>query len=400
MRMRSLLFALVGGIVGAAIVVGVLFALGDLQTGTQKTVVEQVTQGGPAPASGVSTPGLTPAQIYQKDAKSVVEIVSTFPGQATFFGNTGATQGIGSGFVVSSDGYILTNAHVVVDFEDSLNGSAGINASAVSVIFKGSGKSTKTVSAKVIGVDASDDVALVKVDPAKAPTLYPILLGDSSTVQVGEPVVAIGNPLGYDFSLSAGVISATGRTIDSPNGYSINGALQTDAAINPGNSGGPLIDPQGAVVGINDQIATQSGGNEGLGFAVPIDTALSTLKQLRANGGISWLGISGLTITADLAKAVNLSVNRGVLVEQVVAHGPAAKAGIRAGSTQATIGDQTLTLGGDIITAIGGTQITSMQQLAGLVSKEKPGTKVSVTVLRMGKTLQLTVTLALRPANQ
>jgi S1-C subfamily serine protease len=399
MRLRGFLFGLGGGILGTVLVVVVLLAIGALDLKPEKTIIQQVTTAGPSTSvSTVTAGGLSPAEIYQRDAKSVVEIVSTFPGQQTFFGSTGTQQGIGSGFVVSSDGYILTNAHVVVDFQTGATGSAGVPAQSVSVVFKGTGKATITLPGTVVGTDTSNDVALLKIDSSKVPGLTPIPIGDSGGITVGDPVVAIGNPLGYDFSLSSGIISAIGRTIDSPNGNSISDAIQTDAAINPGNSGGPLIDAQGAVIGINDQIATNSGGNEGVGFAVPIDMAMQSMKQLRQFGGTTWLGISGLSITPDVAKALNLKQSQGVLVEQVIPNSPASRAGLQAGSSQISVQGQTIVTGGDIITSLDGTQVTSMKQLVTLIAAHKPGDKVSVDFLRNGKSMTVQATLEIRPA--
>jgi S1-C subfamily serine protease len=400
MRLRGFLFGLGGGVIGTVLVVVVLLAIGALDIKPEKTVIQQVTTSPSTSVTTVSNGGLSPAQIYQKDAKSVVEIVSTFPGQQTFFGNSGSQQGIGSGFVVSTDGYILTNAHVVVNFDSTLGSSTtGTVAQSVTVAFKSAGKSTVTVPAKIIGTDTSNDVAVLKIDPAKVPTLTPIQIGDPNQVSVGDPVVAIGNPLGYDFSLSAGVISAVGRTIDAPNGSSISDAIQTDAAINPGNSGGPLIDSQGAVIGINDQIATSSGtnANQGVGFAVPVNTAMTSLQQIRDNGGITWLGIQGLSLTSDVAKALNLKQTQGVLVEDVVPNSPASQAGLQAGNNQVTVQGQTITTGGDIITSFDGTQVTSMKQLVGLIAGHKRGDKVSLVFLRNGKSMTVEATLEIRP---
>jgi S1-C subfamily serine protease len=398
MRLRGFLFGLGGGVIGTVLVVVVLLAIGALDIKPEKTVIQQVTTSPSTSVTTVSSGGLSPAQIYQKDAKSVVEIVSTFPGQQSFFGNTGSQQGIGSGFVVSTDGYILTNAHVVVNFDNTLGSSTtGAVAQSVTVAFKATGKSTITVPAEIIGTDTSNDVAVLKIDPAKVPGLTPIQIGDSSRTSVGDPVVAIGNPLGYDFSLSAGVISAVGRTIDAPNGSSISDAIQTDAAINPGNSGGPLIDSQGAVVGINDQIASSSGGNEGVGFAVPVNTAMVSLQQIKDNGGITWLGIQGLSLTTDVAKALNIKQTQGVLVEDVVSNSPAARAGLQAGSSQVTVQGQTIVTGGDIITSFDGTQVTSMKQLVTLIAGHKRGDKVSIVFLRNGKSMTVEATLEIRP---
>jgi S1-C subfamily serine protease len=211
---------------------------------------------------------LSPQEIYERNAGSVVEITATLPGQTDVFGLTDSEEVLGTGFVVSKDGYLLTNAHVV--------SSGGQVAQGVTVTFR-DGPRLRGV---VIGADESTDVAVIRVDPDSVPSLVPIPLGDSSDVRVGEQVVAIGNPLGLDLSLSSGVVSATDRDLDSPNGAVISGGIQTDAAINPGNSGGPLIDSRGRVIGINEQIDTQSGGNEGIGFAVPINTAVRVLREM------------------------------------------------------------------------------------------------------------------------
>ena len=267
--MNKFLATMVAGFLGAALLLGVAFATGIVGgTSTTKTVV----QGQPA---SFKTTGLSAQQVYEQNIAGVVEIKSTFPGATDIWGqSTGQQQGIGTGFVVSTDGQILTNAHVVSE--------SGVPASSVTVVFKSSNGSQGTeIPATIVGSDESTDVALLKIDPSQAPTLTPVKLGDSSKVAVGEEVVAIGNPLGLDFSLSSGVVSATNRQLQSPNGATITGGIQTDAAINPGNSGGPLFDANGEVIGINEQIDSQSGGNEGIGFAVPINTAKSVMEQMQ-----------------------------------------------------------------------------------------------------------------------
>ena len=272
--MNKFLATMVAGFLGAALLLGVAYAAGIVGgTSTTKTVV----QGQPA---SFTTTGLSAQQVYQQNIGGVVEIKSTFPGTTDIFGqSSGAQQGIGTGFVVSKDGQILTNAHVVSE--------SGVTASSVTVVFKSSSGSQGTeIPATIVGSDESTDVALLKIDPSQAPTLTPVKLGDSSKVAVGEEVVAIGNPLGLDFSLSSGVVSATNRQLQSPNGATITGGIQTDAAINPGNSGGPLFNANGEVIGINEQIDSQSGGNEGIGFAVPINTAVSVMQQMQ-NGSFA-----------------------------------------------------------------------------------------------------------------
>jgi S1-C subfamily serine protease len=269
MRLKTLIAPVAAGFAGAALMLGVTTAAG--LTGSSTTSSTTV-QGVPA---ALKSTGLSAQEIYQKYVGSVVEIRATFPGTYDYWGQySGDQQALGTGFVVSTDGDILTNAHVV-----SENGQA---VQTVSVTFKGSGSEGVTVQGQVVGADDSTDVALIRIDPATAPTLTPIPLGDSTKVAVGEEVVAIGNPLGLEFSLSTGVVSATNRDLQSPNGAVISGGIQTDAAINPGNSGGPLIDASGKVIGINEQIASESGGNDGIGFAVPIGTAVAVMQQMKA----------------------------------------------------------------------------------------------------------------------
>ncbi len=269
MRVRRFLATMVAGFAGAALLLGGAYATGIV--GSESTVVETV-KGVPA---AFTTSGLTPQQIYEEHVDSVVEIRATFPGYYDMWGQySGDQQALGTGFVVSDDGSILTNAHVV-----SANGQV---ASAVTVIFKGDGTEGIQVEGTVVGADDSTDVALVMIDPSQVPGIQAIPLGDSSAVSVGEEVVAIGNPLGLDFSLSSGVVSATDRELQSPNGATITGGIQTDAAINSGNSGGPLINASGEVIGINEQIASQGGGNEGIGFSVPINTAISVMEQMKS----------------------------------------------------------------------------------------------------------------------
>jgi S1-C subfamily serine protease len=266
--MNKFLSTMVAGFLGAALLLGAAYATGVVG-GT--TVTQTTVKGEPA---SFKTTGMTPQQVYEQNVGGVVEIKSTFSGGVDMWGQpTGDQQGIGTGFVVNTDGDILTNAHVVSE--------SGVTASSVTVVFKGSGAQGTEIPATIVGSDESTDVALLRIDPSQAPELTPVQLGDSSQVAVGEEVVAIGNPLGLDFSLSSGVVSATDRELQSPNGATITGGIQTDAAINPGNSGGPLFNADGEVIGINEQIASQAGGNEGIGFAVPINTAVSVMQQMQ-----------------------------------------------------------------------------------------------------------------------
>jgi S1-C subfamily serine protease len=381
--------ALASAVLGAGAAVGIVAAF-DLGGGGTTTVVEQ--QAPLTRAEEASNgKGLTARDIYKRDAPGVVfikaEVVQRT--QSPFdFGLPQEQRGeaTGSGFVIDRNGTILTNAHVV-------NG-----ATKVTVQFQ----DDKSVQAKVLGKDESTDLAVLKVDPAGL-TLTPLALGTSKTVQVGDPTVAIGNPFGLERTLTTGVISATKRTIQAPNNFEIDGVIQTDAAINPGNSGGPLIDASGRVIGINSQIETgaSGNGNVGIGFAIPIDTAKRIIPQLEKSGRVErgFLGISSVAIDQSLAD-LNLPVAHGALVQQVTPGSPADKAGIRAGSTTATLSSgDTIQLGGDIITKVDGKPIRASDDLTNAIAAKKKGDKVQLTIVRGGKTKTVEVTLADRPAS-
>jgi S1-C subfamily serine protease len=388
---RMFAIPFVSALLGGGIVVAVIAATGGLGT-SQKTVTE-VQAATPIAPSNVSQQhtGLTPHQIYVKDAPGVAHITSTIVRQAEspfgFRGESQQGQATGSGFVINSDGTILTNYHVVE------------NAVKVTVSFEHG----KTVEAKVIGKDPSHDLAVLRI-PTEGLTLHPLTLGDSSKAQVGDPVLAIGNPFDLDRTLTTGVVSALQRKITAPNGFEIDNVLQTDAPINPGNSGGPLLNAAGEVIGINSQIETGgSGGSVGIGFAVPINTAKGELSQLEKGGTVrgAYLGVSTLTIDGALS-ALNLPVKSGALVETVEAGTPAAKAGIRGGNLEAQIGNGKVAVGGDIVVKVDGKAIASAEALSSLIASKKPGDAISVEVLRGNgnggyehKTVK--VTLAARP---
>ena len=392
-KFTSSLLTFATGAAVAVLVVALLTVSGILPVKT--TVTGQSSSSGATTTQAALTTGtLTAEQIYKQDSAGVVEVLSTFAQSASPYGpsSSSTSQALASGFVVSDQGYILTNAHVV-----SNNGQ---KADSVTVVFKGTGSTTTRVKAQIAGIDETSDVALLKVDPVQAPKLVVLPLGDSSKVEAGEAVVAIGNPLGYDFSVTSGIVSATNRNLQSPNGSVIPNGIQTDAAINEGNSGGPLIDSSGKVIGINEQIASQSGGNQGLGFAVPIGTAAKVMAQLKTSGTVSYayLGVSGQTLSADISKALGVSVDQGVLVAEVAGGSPAAKAGIKGGGQQTVIQGQTYVIGGDVIEAIDGKAVTSAEDLAAVIMQHKPGDTVNVTVLHGGSTQQLKATLAQRPS--
>jgi S1-C subfamily serine protease len=377
--------AVLGGMIAAA-------GIAVLDLGAQSrttTVLQQAPLSGP---DGRTTAGgaMTARDLYRRDAPGVVFIRADVVQQTQVspfdFGTQSPQRGTstGSGFVIGDNGDILTNAHVI--------------DGAVKVTVQLADK--QVVDAKVIGKDTSSDIALLKVDPDGL-DLTSLELGSAKDVQVGDPVIAIGNPFGLDRTLTTGVVSALQRRISAPNGEGISNVIQTDAAINPGNSGGPLIDAAGRVIGINSQIQTGSGGNGnvGIGFAVPIDTAKQILPQLKSSGKVqrAYLGVSSLTIDGSL-NPLNLPTKTGVLIQTVQATSPAAKAGIRAGGYSAHLSGNDIVLGGDIIQSVDGRTVRTSDDLGSLVSAHKPGDKVTVGLLRDGKKLQATVTLASRPS--
>jgi S1-C subfamily serine protease len=387
---RMLIVGLVSVVLGAGAAVGIVEGF-DLGGGHTSTVVEEAPLAAHDDTSNSGDSGLTARDIYKRDAPGVVYIKAQVVQrtQSPFdFGLPQEQQGTatGSGFVLDKDGTILTNAHVI-------NG-----ARKVTVQFA----DKQQADAKVLGKDESTDLALLKVDPANL-KLVPLALGTSSTVQVGDPAVAIGNPFGLERTLTTGVISAVHRPIQAPNGFQIDDAIQTDAPINPGNSGGPLIDATGKVIGINSQIETggSGNGNVGIGFAVPIDTAKRYIPQLKKEGRVDrgYLGVSTTTIDKALQGSLNLRVDQGALVQSVTPGSPADKAGIRAGDISATVDGNPIQLGGDIITEVDGKAIRSNEDLTAAVAGRKQGDKVTVTIVRGDKERTVAVTLGDRPAS-
>ena len=391
---RLFLIPFLAALVGAGVVVAALAAAGGLRGDTKTITAIQAAPLQPSNASQ-TTKGLTPHEIYVRAAPGVAIVTSTIVQKSEspfgLFGGGEETsrrgQATGSGIVINNGGTILTNFHVVE------------NAVKVTVSFE----KGKTIDAQVVGKDPSNDLAVLHVSPEGA-ALHPIPLGDSSAVQVGDPVLAIGDPFNQERTLTTGVISALQREITAPNGFAIKNVLQTDAPINPGNSGGPLLDSAGHVIGINSQIETGSsgGGSVGIGFAVPINTAKAEISQLEKGGTLrgAYLGLQSITIDGSLS-ALNLPVKSGALVESVQKGTPAEKAGIRGGVASSTEGGQ-VAVGGDIIVSIDGKAVTSSQDVANYIHEKKPGQTVSVGLKRPNgsgswenKTLK--VTLGTRP---
>jgi S1-C subfamily serine protease len=370
---------LAAALLGGGIALGGAALFGDL--GGKTTTVREV-RGSAVPASATQTPGastrLSISQIYKRAAPGVVQVTSTTVVNVApdpFFGNPffpqqQRQQSLGSGFVVDKAGHIVTNYHVVE------------GAKQVRVSFS-NGSSMK---ATVVGTDPSSDLAVLKID-ASSRALTPLPFGNSDAIQVGDPVVAIGNPFGLDRTVTAGIVSAIQRAITAPNGYTIDHVIQTDAAINHGNSGGPLLNGFGQVIGVNSQIETGSvsTGNVGIGFAIPSNTVKTVMAQLIRQGHVD--------------RAFRLPVSKGLLVQTVQPGSGAAKAGVKAGSTQVVLAGESYRLGGDIIVAAGGTPVSSLDQLRDLVAARKPGEKLELTIYRGDKKTSIDVKLGRQPVS-
>ena len=373
--------ALLGGAV-VAVFAALAFATGLVSSGggSTTTIREVVRASGATPAAAVTAgdeSGNAVNEIYKADANGVAFIESK------------VAEGVasGSGVVLDDEGHVLTNNHVVEGGEE------------IRVSFESEGQ---MYPAEVVGTEPNSDLALLKVE-APAAQLHPLTLGDSSKMEVGDPVVAIGNPFDLQRTVTSGIVSALQREITAPDGVAIKNVIQTDAAINPGNSGGPLINADGEVIGINSQIYTGgegSEGNVGIGFAIPINTAKEEIAKLESGTADEhgYLGISGATITPELAHAFNLPVEEGVLVQQVEEGGPAAAAGIQGATTAAEVEGQEFGLGGNIITAVDGEKIASTEDLVKAISDAHAGETVEVTMVRNEGTTTVSVQLAERPA--
>jgi len=370
--LRTLLPALAGAAAGA--VVAVVIASGS--DGSTKTVtVDNVVSSGQAAAASTSVPsslstgrGMTINQIYRADSPGVVDITVTDQQGGNFFGgNNQQTAGEGAGVVFDKQGDIITDEHVVA------------NATSVQVHFDNG----VSVPAKVLGTDPSTDVAVIKVN-VSASELHPIQFANSNNAQVGDPVVAIGSPFSYPETTTAGIVSAVGRSITAPNNFTITGAIQTDASINPGNSGGPLLDANGHVLGLNDQIQTNSGQSSGVGFATPANTDMQVANTIIAGKKVQHPYVGVCLNSLYNGSGAQISATPGSnCATPIVPGSPAANAGMQAG---------------DVVTAINGTKITSTNGFIATIGNYKPGNTVTMTVQRDGSSKQLHVTLGDRPA--
>ncbi len=379
MSARSFAIPLVAAVIGGGVTAGIMLATGAVGRGSTTMVVQQTPLTSASPASDAHATSLTARDIYKRAAPGVVYIRarSVQQTQSPFdvFPHTQENVATGSGFVVDDKGDILTNAHVVASSLD------------VRVSFS----DHRTVAARVVGKDADTDLAVLSVNP-KEVDLHPLTLGDSRSVRVGDPTVAIGNPFGLERTQTTGVVSALQRKITAPSGFAIEDVIQTDAAINPGNSGGPLIDATGRVIGVNSQIATAgagASGSVGIGFAVPVATVKQVLPELERAGRVRrpFLGIRGRESTD------------GVLVEEVQAGTPAAAAGIKGGTREAIDArdGSVVVLGGDVLSKVAGHDVKSMDDVHSALGSMRPGQKVVVEFKRGGKPMQTTVQLGERP---
>jgi len=370
--------AIIGGLVTALFIfVGVI----GLEDGTTDVTFKEASppvEGGSEGAAGVPV-----REVYTQTGPGVVSVDVA---------SSEAGPGGGSGFVLDEQGHIVTNQHVVGGAEDiSVRFASGVRE-----------------EAEVVGEDPSTDVAIIKVEASEG-VLEPLTLGDSGSVGVGEPVIAIGNPLNVGISVTTGIVSGTERPIDAPNGYTIDGAVQTDAAINPGNSGGPLLDSRGTVIGVNAQIASESGGFEGVGFAVPIDTVKGVVEQLLTTGEVvhGYIGVRMFAVGIDeLAAYTGLSKDEladeyglpgnGAIVSEVSTGGPAAKAGVEGGEEEEIEGISVPV--GDVITEVEGNPVSSPDDVIEIVNTSEPGDELTLTVVSPDEEArQVGVTVGVQP---
>lgn len=319
--------------------------------------------------------------VYRRVGPGVVNITSVVV-ERDFFFNPIPREGAGSGSVIDTAGHILTNHHVIR------------NSRKLEVTLSDGSK----WPARFIGVDPENDLAIIKVEaPKEKLTVIPI--GDSSELQVGQKVLAIGNPFGLGQTLTTGIISSLGRSIRSEAGTLIQDVIQTDAAINPGNSGGPLLDSKGKIIGINSAIISPTGASVGIGFAIPVNTAKRILPELISKGHVSypWIGASVYPLIPEFARVLGLKAERGAMIAEVVAGGPADRAGLRGGDRLVQVGNSVIPVGGDVITEMDGEEVASSDDLIRMIRDHRPGDRVELKVLRKGKFLRMRVTLDEKP---
>jgi S1-C subfamily serine protease len=363
---------------GLALVLGAYWA-GSRWGQRQPERVEAVPAAFPeAKTAGLVGDEVINVKIYSQAGPAVANIL-TRTLEYDVFMDPVPVEGAGSGFVIDPRGYILTNFHVVQ------------GAQAISVTLG----DRSHYDAKFIGADERNDIALVKVD-TKGRTLPALAMGDSDALQVGQRVLAIGNPFGFQSTLTTGVVSALGRTVQTSQSTSIDAAIQTDAAINQGNSGGPLLNSHGDVIGINSAIYTPSGTTAGIGFAIPINTAKQIAQDLISEGRVRrpFMGVQAWALTPSLAEALNLPVSEGMLIERVTPGSPAERAGLRGGGREAVLGMRRILLGGDVLVGIDGRPLASQVDMNLVMSRKRPGDTVKVQYYRGGQKMETQVTLS------
>jgi len=382
----------------------------DSGDGEPTTITEAVDDGKASKLVIEAEDGAFNAQaVYERAASGVVTVTAVFAGSENpILGETGPVGGQGSGFVISDEGEIATNAHVVTDAEAVTDGASSSlsdisQARDVYVQFP----DRNSVPAEIIGFDPFGDVAMIKVDP-EGLDLQPVELGSIEDLEVGDPVAAIGSPFGERQSLSVGVVSALDRSIPSLTEFQIDGAIQTDASINPGNSGGPLLDSEGRAVGINQQIDTTSGGNQGVGFAVPIDLAARSLDQIREDGEVNYayIGITTQAVFPQLADELKLEADSGALIANLIEDGPADKAGLccvlsDSEERENTIRFQAIPVvtGGDLVVSVDGEKLVGATDLPRIIARKEPGDTVVLEIIRDGDRVEVDVELEARPSS-
>ncbi len=346
--------------------------------GTISPQLESAIAAGPSGQPPLSSDEDVNIKVYGKVSPGVVNITSTVV-EFDFFFSPVSKQGTGSGSVLDYDGNVLTNYHVI---ESAQNLEVAL-------------PDRTKYRAKVIGVDKQNDLAVIRLVGAPKERLHPVPLGESASLKVGQKVLAIGNPFRLQNTLTVGIISSLGRRIQTEGGDLVDNVIQTDAAINPGNSGGPLLNTAGEMIGINTSIFTLSGGNIGIGFAIPVDTVRRVVRDLITEGRVvrPWFGVEGYTITEDLASALDLPVSSGVLVARVLRGSSADNAGIRGADQIAILYNERIMVGGDIITQIDGKPVGSSEELRLALASKRPGDSVDVTLYRGRKKIQVPVKL-------
>jgi S1-C subfamily serine protease len=371
------------------IALGVLLAAAFFYFTTYRSNLKRSAESpaGPAPANltpvnitqAASEGALDPEEqnnvnVYRKNIQSVVNVTSRAMTFDFFYGLV-PQEGQGSGFIIRKDGLVLTNYHVIAD------------AQRLEVTLH----NRKKYSAKVVGTDRSHDLAVIQIN---AKDLPPLELGDSRNLEVGQKVYAIGNPFGLSGTMTRGIVSSI-RSVQEPDGVTIDEAIQTDAAINPGNSGGPLLNSHGAVIGINTMIASNVGQSAGIGFAIPINTAKAVLNDLVTFGRVRRpvLGVRTIPIVPELADQMGLAADYGLLISEVTPGGAAARAGLRGGTERAFLGNYPIMLGGDLIVAIDGQRVENQQELAQIMNNHRAGDTVRVTFYRGKKKMEVNVVL-------